>query len=108
MRLRCHILKHAGRGEPLGISKDHDEVILTTEADAPDEINGTPVVKLVKRNIGGVYLHIEPVKPVPSGHVGHMMGGCFVMGSTSMGFPSKYPIPLHDRIESHELYKSMD
>lgn len=36
--------------------------------------------------------------------VGPMFGGCFIYSSDSR-FPSKTPIPLHDRWESHELYE---
>lgn len=106
MRLRCEVLKGPyGDCSNGGISEKNEYVILTDESDAPEEINGTPTVKLVRRNIAGEYLHIEPRKECPKDHVGYMMGGCYIMGSTSMGFPSKYPLPLHDRTETTEQYR---
>lgn len=108
MRVRCQILKSSSGGDPLGISKDHDVVLLTDETDPPETVNGIPVVKLIKRDLGGEYLSAEPVKKIEKGHVGYMMGGTYIMGSSSMGFPARYPIPLHDRVESIELYKMMD
>ena len=66
------------------------------------------LVRLVTRVIGfGSFTHAEPVKEVPRGHVGYMMGGTFIYSSDSR-FPSKYPIPLHDRTETQEFYDSMD
>ena len=109
MRLRCEILKSSyGDCSNGGISGKYDHVILTDEADAPAEINGTPTVRLIRRQIQGEYLHIEPIGDAPKGQtIGFMMGGCYVMGSTSMGFPSKYPLPLHDRSETPEQYKTL-
>lgn len=108
MRIRCNILKTRYGGDNYGISKIHDTVILTDEETPPDDINGIPVVKLIRREIQGEYVHVEPVKRIPLGSVGYMMGGCFIVANQSMGFPSRYPIPLHDRIETLELYNSMD
>lgn len=108
MRLRCSIFRDSlGDCSNGGISGTHDHVILTDEADAPEEINGTPTVKLVRRQIAGEYLHIEPRKSPPKGNIGYMMGGCYIMGSSSMGFPSKYPLPFHDRTETPEQYKTL-
>lgn len=109
MRLRCEILRGPlGDCSNGGISGKHDHVILTDEKDAPAEINGTPTVRLVRRRIAGEYLHIEPIGDAPQGQtIGYMMGGCYVMGSSSMGFPSKYPLPLHDRSETPEQYRML-
>lgn len=108
MRVRCQILKGPlGDCSNGGISGKHDHVILTDELDCPKIVNGTPTVKLVRRLIEGEYLHIEPRTEVTKGNIGYMMGGCYVMGSSSMGFPSKYPLPLHDRQETIEQYQAL-
>lgn len=107
MRLRCEILKGPlGDCSNGGISGKHDYVILCTEGNPPAEINGTPTVRLIRRHIDGEYLHLEPVGDAPKGQtMGYMMGGCYVKGSSSMGFPCKYPLPLHDRSETPEQYR---
>ena len=106
MRLRCEVLKGPyGDCSNGGISGEHAYVLLTDEDDCPLVVNGTPTVKLVRRQIAGEYLHVEPRQDVPEGNVGYMMGGCYIMGSTSMGFPSKYPLPLHDRTETRGQYR---
>jgi len=99
MRLRCSIFKHQGSDcSNSGISSSHDHVILVWDEEADQEvINGTPVVKLVERHIGGrPHFHVEPVKR-PIG-AGWMYGGCIVCCSDSR-FPSQYPLKLHDRQE---------
>jgi hypothetical protein len=64
-----------------------------------------PAVKLVRRNIGGEYLHVEPIEQ-PIGMVGPMAGGAFVYSSDSR-FPSKYPLSLHDRFDTTEDYECL-
>ena len=108
MRLRCEVLKGPyGDCSNGGISGQHGHVLLTDEDDCPLVVNGTPTVKLVRRHIPHEYLHIEPRQDTPKGNIGYMMGGCYIMGSTSMGFPSKYPLPLHDRSETPEQYETL-
>lgn len=66
-----------------------------------------PALKLVRRTISGKpYLHAEPLDPVPAGHVGYMFGGNFIFTSDSR-FPSRYPIPVHDRMDTEEQFKHM-
>ena len=56
---------------------------------------------------GGEYIHAEMVNPGLSGSMaGPMMGGNFVYSCDSR-FPSAYPIPVHDRYESWDLYNLM-
>lgn len=112
MRLRCNIYKHQNSDcSNGGISHDHDNVILAWDEDEsklPDAINGTPVVKLVKREMGQrVYLHAEPVAKPPKNHNGWMMGGCYIKSSDGR-FPHDYPISLHDRAEGPQMSKFMD
>lgn len=90
-----------------GISSTHDQFILIGE-----EVPGvfephekTPALKLVKRIIfGKEYIHAEPLNE-PEG-IGWMFGGNFIYSSDSR-FPNKYPIPVHDRQESQELYDAL-
>jgi hypothetical protein len=58
-----------------------------------------PAVRLVRRKLSfGEYIHAVPIG-IEDGR--SMMGGTFIYSSDSR-FPSKYPIPLHDRVESQE------
>jgi hypothetical protein len=59
------------------------------------ESEGVPVLKLVRRNIGGEYLHAEPVVGKDATKVGYMFGGNFIYTSDSR-FPNRYPIPTRD------------
>jgi hypothetical protein len=61
-----------------------------------DADESTPAVKLVRRKLPwGDYIHAIPYdQPEGAG----MFGGTFIYSSDSR-FPSKYPIPLHDRVE---------
>ena len=87
-----------------GISKHSDTLIFplipTSEIDTSNLIdnclNGVPVVEMVKRNIGGEYLHLKPL-----GLKKHsMMGGNFAYSCDSrFTYFAKYPLPIHDRIE---------
>lgn len=98
-RIVCRILKHIDRSKNNIISDGYDNVILSSEDNPPNEVDGVPVVRIIKRDLGGPYYHAEPVLTVPKMYRGYMMSGCYIMGSTSMGFPHKYPIPLHDHYE---------
>jgi hypothetical protein len=57
-----------------------------------------PAIKIVKRMIGGGYLHAEPLERGEG--AGPMMGGAFVYSSDSRFRElAAYPVPLHDRWE---------
>ena len=66
---------------------------------------------IVRRNLfGRVYMHLEPrindKDLKPKGTVGSMMGGNFAYTSDSrFREVSDYPLPIHDRFESQELYE---
>ena len=81
-----------------GVTAMHDTVLLIGEgiAEVFEAQEGQPVLKLVKRNIGGcTYLHAEPVE---RGRSHYMAGGNFVYTSDSR-FPNMYPVSMHDRTE---------
>ena len=93
-----------------GMSSKHDKLLLIDEnggdLDGPSKGTEDNTVKLVKRDLWGKeYLHVEPVVK-PKGMVGPMFGGNFVYTSDSR-FPSKYPIPVHDRFETPEQNRAM-
>jgi hypothetical protein len=89
-----------------GISSRHEDVILVGEG-IPEIFEASedcPAVKLVKRYIGGrEYVHAEPVEWGREDVIKGIFGGTFIYSSDSR-FPSDYPIPLHDRQETQEIY----
>jgi hypothetical protein len=88
-----------------GISAKQDNLILV-DTEGPFIGDETNSVKLVKRNFGwGDYVHAEPIQQ-PEGMVGPMFGGNFIYSSDSR-FPAKYPIPIHDRFETQEMYDAL-
>ena len=105
MMLRCNVYKSGGDCSNGGVSAENSFVLLDIlgKQDEP-EINGTPVVRLIRRRIAGAeYLHAEPVAPVPARQNGYMHGGCFIHSSDGR-FPNAYPIALHDRTEVPQNY----
>ena len=65
------------------------------------ETSDLPVLKLVRRDIGGrnhssEYLHVEPL--TQGNRVWYMAGGNFCWSSDSR-FPCDYPLSIHDRVE---------
>ena len=93
-----------------GISSRYNELLLVCEEGYINIDENNPpenLVKIVTRNLfGKEYKHIEPVAR-PSG-VGWMAGGN--IGYTCdgrFGKMSQYPLSIHDRQESQELYDSM-
>ena len=83
-----------------GVSSDHNNLILLGESVAgvfsPDE--NTPAVLLVERVIyGNAYLSVVPCDSDGRKLDGQWaFGGNFIYTSDSR-FPSKQPIPVHDR-----------
>jgi hypothetical protein len=101
-----------------GISSSSRKLLLAMNEDTAKAIaelgggpwfNGEPVVMIVERELaGGTYLHAEPVCRPPKGHVGWMAGGNLVYTSDSrFREMSKYPLSLHDRSETVELYNRL-
>lgn len=95
-----------------GISSKYNEILV----ECPDgyievDENNLPenFCKIVTRDLGfAVVQHVEPVAR-PKG-VGWMAGGCIVDTSDSRWSRLKgnyYPLKLHDRCESQELYDAL-
>ena len=101
--LRCWVYKN-GLGDCTngGISAKCDTVVLLGHG--PVEATAdAPAVKLVQK--AGGYLCAVPVDQ-PANAAGPMFGGHFIHTSDQR-FPCDYPIPLHDRFESWDLYRMM-
>ena len=86
-----------------GISSCVDTLYLIVPdgfCDMPEE---DPRVMEVKHI--GDHAYVTPVHPsrAPDAVLGPMAGGNFVYSADSR-FPSEYPLPIHDRWESPELY----
>ena len=107
--LPVDIYKHRGGDcSNHGISERHNEILLICPDGFVDIDEDNPpdnLCKVVKRNLfGRDYYHVEPVTR-PNG-VGWMYGGCVVCTSDSR-FRFDYPLKLHDRTESQEMYDMM-
>lgn len=94
-----------------GISSKYDKVVVV-DKDLPEIFepnNDMPAVKLVRRFIGGSeYIHAEPLTWNESDDITGMFGGCYIMTSDSRFRKiSQYPIPLHDRSETQEMYNRL-
>ena len=101
---------HGGDCSNGGLSSKVDNVFVPHPRGWYDAEEDDPkLVKIVKNDYGfGEYVHAEPVAEKPKGHVGYMMGGTFIYSSDSRFREiHPYPIPLHDRTETQELYDSM-
>lgn len=104
--------KRIGNCSNNGISSRYNEVLLIHEEGFIQIDENNPpenLVKLVTRHLfGRDYMHLEPCDPLKKGHVGYMAGGCYC-GSSDSRFTkiSDYPLPLHDRQESQEMYDMM-
>lgn len=102
--------KRIGNCSNHGISERFNEILLLCEDGFIEvDMENPPenLCKVVERHLfGETYKHIEPVAR-PDG-CGWMMGGCYV-GCSDSRFTeiSQYPLPLHDRQESQELYDMM-
>ena len=99
------IYKNDYDGTLNGVTSKARDALLVGEGVAQvfeEDESRRPTLKLVKRNIGGKeYLHAEPVYPKKQGIT--MSGGNFVYTHDSR-FPNRYPISVHDRIETQEEY----
>lgn len=83
-----------------GISEKWQEVVIAFVETEQEHLmigeKAVPVVKIVRRNIGGEYVHLEPVAPGS-----YMAGGSFVYCCDSRFSENvnRYPVSLHDRQE---------
>lgn len=115
--LSCNIYRDSGKGGDCsnhGISSRFNDVLipcddgyLEVDLDNPPE----NLCKVVKRNLGFTeYVHIEPYRSTDIGNVGWMHGGCLVHSSDSRfsrAVGIEYPVCLHDRQETQEMYDMM-
>jgi hypothetical protein len=132
MGLTVDIYKHRGRsfcGMKLGISEQHDEVVVVNANGPSQPRDDAPAVALIqgpghRPEIGRPNIIAVPVVEVdgewqliePAGHVGPMAGGCFI-GTTDgrlgdlvyeLGGNSHARIvPLHDRYETTAQYAEL-
>ena len=95
-----------------GITSRYDRVYLVgegVEGFYEIDLDNPPanVLRLEKRILFGneEYLRAVPLQDDGTRH--RMMGGNFIYTPDSR-FPSKYPIPVHDRYETPEEYSSYD
>lgn len=86
-----------------GISSYVAKLYLIVPNGLCDKTKDDPRVVEVKHI--GDHAYVTPVHPshAPNAVIGPMAGGNFVYSSDSR-FPSEYPLPIHDRWESPELY----
>lgn len=88
-----------------GISKFWDTLLLECDEGYINlDENNLPenLVKLSSITFGGkTHYYLEPVKPAEG--VGYMFGGNIAYTSDSR-FPFEYPLNIHDRDESQEMY----
>ena len=90
-----------------GISSRYNSLLLICDDGYIDiDENNIPenAVKIVERNLfGNVYKHIEPIAKATQ--LGYMDGGNIAYSSDSRFSEfSAYPLKIHDRQESQELY----
>ena len=86
-----------------GISSCVDKLYLIVPDGFCDMLEDDP--RVVEVTHIGDHAYVTPVHPsrAPDAALGPMAGGNFVYSSDSR-FPSEYPLPIHDRWESPELY----
>lgn len=93
-----------------GISERFDTLLLICEDGFIDVDESNPpenLVKVVTRSLyDGEYKHIEPYKKATE--IGYMAGGSYASSPDSrFSKISKYPLSIHDRQESQELYDAL-
>lgn len=84
-----------------GLSDKHNQVVLLGVKAPFGPKDTTPGVLL---EVFRGKLRAVPAEQ-PEGVAGPMFGGAFIYSSDSR-FPADYPIPLHDRFETWEEYKT--
>lgn len=108
--LRCSVYedKSIGNCSNNGISARCKSVTLVGDGIPGifESSESAPAVVLKKKNIGGEYLYAVPTDLVDDEREARlpvMFGGSFIYASDGR-FPSRQPIPLHDRVESWDGY----
>lgn len=93
-----------------GISSKYDRLLLIG-VDGPEEVDMDNLPENAVK-VSGIYLageyhyHVRPVKGPDPGCVGWMYGGNIAHCSDSR-FPHNYPLRIHDRQETTELYEQL-
>lgn len=94
-----------------GVTSKNERVLVLPEGveATPEQLMGKlPILKIVRRNIGGKpYLHAEPVNRPGKGSIGSWMaGGNFIYSCDSRfrEWICEYPVSVHDRTETPEQY----
>lgn len=93
-----------------GVTSKYDRLLLICDGGFIDIDESNPpenLMKIVVRTFhDGEYKHIEPYKKATE--IGYMYGGSYASTSDSrFSSISKYPLPIHDRQESQEVYDSL-
>ena len=115
--LSLSIFKNSGQDfSNGGLSSKSNTCYIESEEGWIDE-SRVPQDQIVKLELGAFgSIHLVPIKETPKGHVGYMMGGCYVATSDSrfnemvekiLGHSWYGAIALHDRTESQEMYDLM-
>ena len=106
-----HVLRHTWDADCTnrGISSTHTQFTLIGDgvAELFSPSDRAPALRLVKRLTfsGKPYYHAEPFEH-PTGMLGPMAGGNYLT-TTDSRFPVDHPIPIHDRYETPEQYRSL-
>lgn len=95
-----------------GITSRYNRLLLVCDEGYVEVDENNPpenLVVMVTRNLGfTTYKHIEPYASTDSGCVGWMSGGNLAYSCDSrFRRMSEYPLSVHDRQETQELYDAM-
>lgn len=95
-----------------GITSRYDRLLLVCDEGFIEVDENNPpenlVVMVTRRLWGSEYKHIEPYASTDSGCVGWMSGGNLAYTCDSrFSKMSQYPLSVHDRQETQELYNAM-
>lgn len=95
-----------------GITSKYDQLLLICEEGYIEVDEANPpenLVKIVTRRFGDrEYKHIEPYAPLNFNCIGWMAGGCIGYSCDSrFSEMSEYPLSIHDRQETQELYNML-
>lgn len=100
----CDVLRTAGQDCTCNGVTAHSQCVLLVGDGVPAHFEArpdTPVVKLVRRDLGGrEYMHVEPLESPQGSWNGPMAGGNFIYSTDSRFHTvSHYPLSVHDRFE---------
>lgn len=110
--------KTSGNCSNNGLSHQHKEAMIVSNIKelqifdiTPKSELTNPLIMIKTKNVGGEeYIYAEPLDSIDKSNVGWMMGGTFIYSCDSRfkRHVSQYPIPLHDRQETPELYDRLN